>query len=327
MAKKQNQTFKVANTLITLGDTIEIVSKKDLDAPSGFQAFNTTKLLMDGIKEIRSVYYDEDLRMYDTGFDVHSPCNNSIPKEEKTALIKVYNELVRKPYEEAYRVDVDAVSEDFWGGNDSKKIKPFSLEIYTGRTFDTNKPNELFELFHILKQGFACEVGEKDPTLQRRANYCIKNNKKVQSLQEEKSEQKFEAMTTFKIMLDAFDPKKDDTLYTILEWIQLANIRGADKDTLKRTVIKLFDNEKFGYDNAKRFLEAYTMTQTELGKKEMEMFSMITKLYNKHKIEFKRQQYYLDGMLLGNHLKEAAKVATSNPETKKMIEEAYEKIA
>lgn len=317
--KNQKQIITVANTEITIGDVLEITPKRNLDAPSGFVEFGTSKLLMSGIKELRAVPFDEDRRVYDTGFDEDSICNRAMDKEGKKANITLFNSLIKEPYEKRFRVDANSTNDDFWAS--------YTYEIYTGKTFDTSKEKDLFDLFHALKQGRVCEQGEKDPTLQRAADYNIKNNKKVQTLKEQKSEDKFEAMATFKAILDAFDPKKDDSLYAILEWIQVPNVRGTDKETLKRVGIRLFDHEKNGYDNARRFLEAYEMSKGKEGADVMEMFSIITKLYNKQKIEYKRQQYWIDGTLLGNHLKEAATVATKDNSIKELILGAYEKIS
>ena len=125
-----------------------------------------------------------------------------------------------------FRVDASSHNEDFW--------LPYTYEVYTGKVFETSKPKDLFDLFHALQQGRLAEPGEKDSSIQRTANYCIKNNKKVQSLKEEKSENKFRAVATYMTLVDAFDPKKDDKLYSILEWNQATNIRGIDKEALKQ---------------------------------------------------------------------------------------------
>ena len=61
--KKDAVKFKIENTEIIIGDTYEIVGKLDRDAPDGFQKFNTTKVLMEGIKEIHSVPFDEISRI------------------------------------------------------------------------------------------------------------------------------------------------------------------------------------------------------------------------------------------------------------------------
>jgi hypothetical protein len=311
----KKQRIKVANTEIVIGETYEIIPKKDMDAPSGFQQFNTTKLLIEGIGEIRGIVFDETIRRWDTGFEVGSPCNKSLNFLGKDAQIKVYNDLIAKPYEEYFRIETDAINDEFWIS--------YNYKLFTGRQFDTKNPADLFDLFHALKQGKICEVGEKDATLQRSANYCIRSREKVITLQEERANDKAEAIFTFMTLLDALNDK-DDTLYTILEWMPLSNIRGAEKDVLKRTMLKLFEDAKLGYDNARRFLDAYEMTKSPTGMKEMELFSMLQKLSIKQKLEYKRQQYYLDGTLLGNTIKGSAKAAISNPEIRQLVVTAYE---
>jgi len=319
-------TIRVANTDIIIGSTYEIVGKLDRDAPDGFQTFNTTKLLMEGIGEIHSIPFDEDgTRRWDTGFEDASPCNFTMSKADKASLLLAYNKHIKQPYEDYYQIKVDATNNDFWGGNDSLGIRPYMYKVYTGRKFDTSRPDELFDLFHALKQGKICEIREKDPMLQRTAKYCVRNREKIISLQEEKQANKFDAIATFSTLFATLDPEKDDTLYCILEWMQVSQVRESDKETLKRSVMKLFESEKTGYDNAKRFLEAFEMTKNPATKDKMDIFSMLTKLHIKQKLEWKRQQYYLDNTLLGNHLKGAAENAILNPEIKDLITENYEK--
>lgn len=310
--------IKVANTEIVIGNIYEVIGKKDYNAPDGFQKFNTTKYLIPGIKEIRGVIYDDHQQRWDTGFEADSHCNKTIPASERAVLTEQYVKLVQQPYEKWSRKDTNATNDEFWNN--------YGFEIYTGKTFDTSHPKDLFDLFHALKQAKICEVGEKDYVLQK-ANYCIKNREQSIGLQEQKLLDKAEAFGTFMTLLDAHDPDKDDTLYTILEWMNITNIRGAEKEAIKRTVLKMFDNEKTGHDTILRFLEAYNMSKSDVQKEEMELFSMLNKLYVKRKIEFKRKQFYLEEVLLGNTLKIAAKSAFNNPELKEHIVNAFEEIA
>lgn len=317
-------TIKVANTDVHIGEVYEVVGKTDWDAPSGFIENNTSKLLMNGIKELRSVPYDEVLERFDTGFEMQSPCNFKIPNYEKEVLVSEYVRLIKVPYEEAYNKKTEAVNFDFWMGNNESDIKPYICEVYTGKTFDTKNPKDLFDLFHALTKGYVCEEGEKDADLQK-AKYCIKNKNKVISLQEERENDKFEATSVFSTLLKTVDADENDTLYTILEWMQISNIRGVDKTVLKRTFLKLLSNDKTGYDSAKRFLEAYNLSGSDKGREKMEIFAMLSKLQLKRKIEFKRNQYFLDEELLGNHLKGAAETALLKPDLRERIIEAYER--
>lgn len=316
-------TIKVANTDIHIGEVYEVVGKTDYDAPSGFIENNTSKLLMNGIKELRSVPFDDILERFDTGFEAQSPSNFRIPNYEKEALVSEYVRLIKIPYEKAYNKNTDAINFDFWMGN-NEDAKPYICEIYTGKSFDTKNPKDLFDLFHALNKGYICEEGEKDAELQK-AKYCIKNKNKVISLQEERENDKFEAISTFSTLLDTVDADENDTLYTILEWMQVSNIRGVDKPVLKRTFLKLLSNEKTGYDSAKRFLEAYNLSGSDKGREKMEVFAMLSKLQLKRKIEFKRNQYFLDDELLGNHLKGAAETALLKPDFREKIILAYER--
>ena len=180
-------------------------------------------------------------------------------------------------------------------------------------------------MFQALVQGRICEVGEKDATLQRTANYCIRNREKETSLKEERAETKFEAFAIFSTLLKA-DFKKDDTLISVLEWVGLTNIRETDKDTLKKTVLRMMEDPKNGYEFSERFVKAFNMTETNIGKEIMDLFSILQKLRTSNKIEVKRQQYYIDGIKIGNHLKEAAEVANKNPELKELILKTYEEL-
>lgn len=318
MAKKEISTIKVKNTEIVLGQTYEVIGKKDYDAPNGFQEHGTTKLLMKGISEIHSVPFSVTNNLWNSGFYEHAECNRSIKEAEKKALVSLYKKEIQLPFENLFNVNTSESNNDFWN--------EYMYEIYTNKSFDTSKPKDLFDLFHALQQGVICEVGEKDPTLQRTAKYCIRNIEKAISLQEEKTFNKAEAVSTFTAMLKAADFKKDDTLYTILEWMNISNIRGADKETVKRTVLKTFENTKNGYESCLRFLEAYNLSESENGKKEMEIFSVLNKLKNKRVLEFRKQQFYLDDELLGNNLKAVAKSALNNPDKYNKIITAYEKL-
>lgn len=326
MARKQaNPIIEVNGIDIIIGNTYEIIGKKDFSAPDGFQKFETTKYLIPGIKEVRSIPYDESQRRYDTGFEEYSNCNRSIPSLKRVPLVDTYVKHIKEPYERWSRESLDSTNEEFWGG--SSKKKPYMYDIYTGKTFDTNKIDELFDLFNILKQGAACKKGEKDPTLKASARYCIRDREKTVSLKEEKATNKAEATFTFMTLINALDPKKstDDTLYTILEWLQFTSVRNSDKEALKSMVLKRFDDPKTGYDTAEKFLQAYAMTKDESSREEMELFGLVSRLNGKGVFEYKRMQYFLNDKVIGNNLKGIAKKALTDESLKKELIDELEK--
>lgn len=311
--------LKVANTEFQLGDILEVTPKLDRDAPSGFQQFGTSKLLMKGIAEPFSISFDEDLQLWDTGFDEIHPSNNNIPIGQKSTVVKSYIEHIKEPYEEKFRKDLDSTNDEFWS--------TYIVDVYKGRRFDTNNEKDLLDLYLTLKNGKVCEEKETNYHL-RKANYNITNVKQVQTVQEKKEDTIFTAMGTLKVKLDAFDPKKDnDDIYTILEWINIANIRGSDKETVKKVILKQFTNEKTGYDTCRRFLNACEMFEDKTKKEVMENFSVLSKLSHKRKIEFKKRQYFINGQLLGNNLKEAAENIKNDDELRNLVTEAYKSIA
>lgn len=313
--KKDNRTtLKIANSTIVIGETYEVRPKVDYTAPDGMQRAGTTKLLHEGNAEVRGINFDENKRKWDTGFDESSLCNFDLLDSEKAATVKAFNSNIKEPYEKAYNVDCSSNNDEFWS--------EYTYEIYTNKSFNTEDVKDLFDLFQALKHGRLCEVGERDYALQK-ANYNIKNIDKVKSIEEERMADKFEAIATFSIMLNQ-DITKDDTLLAILEWLQITNVRGAEKSALRNIVMRMFDNPNSGYDFSRRFLEAVKLTDSAQGKKRMEIFSILQKLYLKNKIEQKRGVMYIDGHLLGNTLKEASQKALQNSEISDAIYLAYE---
>jgi len=310
-------TIKVMNTEFRIGDVLEVTPKLDLDAPSGFQQFNTSKLLMKGIAEVHSPVFDENLGMWDTGFETLHESNRQIPTSEKEVRVRSFVNNIQRPYEKRFRKDLSATNDDFWG--------TYTFEVHTGKSFDTNNEKELLELFFAIKDGVVCEVKETDYYL-KKAKYNITNKKEVQSLEDKKQDTKFEAMGTLKALLDSFKPNKEESIYTILEWINVSNVRGADKDTIKKAVLKFLDNSTKGYDNSRRFLDAYRMLQDPAKKEIMENFEVLNKLLQKRKIEYRKRQYFIDGLLLGNNLKEAAEKLNNEKELKDAVDKSYSAI-
>ena len=314
--KKDNEvTLKVANTEIKIGSTYEVIGKLDRSAPDGFQKNNTTKYLHEGNAEVRGIPYIEQNRKWDTGFDPFSLCNMDLLQDVRDEHVDLFNTYIKEPFEKEFQVDCSSVNNDFW--------RTYTYELYTNKSFNTENPKDLFDLFHALKQGRICEVGEKDPTLQK-ANYCVRNLEKAKSVEDQRVEDKYDAVAKFSVLVEALDPEKDDTLYTVLEWLQMPNVRNSDKDTLKKLVFKMFDQPN-GYDFARRFLDGLKLAKSEEGQKQMEYFSILQKLSYKNKLEFKRGTYYFEGIEVGANLKGGALKATKDPEFAVILQKAYEK--
>jgi hypothetical protein len=306
---KDKTEIKVFNTIITLGEKYKVTPKKDYNAPDGFIAFETTKLLMEGITEERSVPYDDSRKRWDTGFDLDSPCLATLKAEERASLVADYNEHILKPYEEYIGKKITSIDNDFWD--------EYNISIYTNKIFDTNNPKDLFDLYNAVQQGHLCNIDEKDGTLKLSAKYHIKNITEAISREDEKIKLKAEAEF---LMMSMLNDKKAMDVCTILEYNNFkSGLRSLSSDDLKLVILKEFSNKYKGVDNVKSFLDTYKMAQTEKGKETIEIFSYLKELSKHNKLEFRSNQYFYENNYIGNTLKTAASEVQKDPELKAKI--------
>ena len=316
--KENNITLRVANTDITIGNRYTIVGKPDLDAPKGFAEFETSKYLMTGIAEVHSVPWDSTMGCYDTSFDADSASNIGV----EDSLVKNYVTHFQNPYQTRFKKKLDSLNDDFWG---EAGDEGFSIRLYPEREFDTNNAKDRLELFQALKKGLICEKGEKDSALQR-AKYCIVDNNKKQNVKERRAKDKAQAFITLGNLIKDID--SDDSLYAILEWIGFPNPRMIKEEDLMTSVSIFFDNITTGQKNCEKFLEAYDSIENPERKLEMEYFSALSKLRHNNKLEYKRSQWYVKNVLLGNTIKAGALGAAQKDkkadEIRKAIQEELE---
>lgn len=307
--EKDTIEIKIANTKIRIGQSYEVIPKKDPDAPDGMQAKGTTKFLHEGNRENRAIDFDESRRAWNTGFYEQSRCLQNMLKEDEAELVK-YIKYIKEPYEKLYNVSCSETNNEFWDS--------YRYPLYTGQTFNTSDPKQLFDLFHALTKARICNPNEKDPEL-RKASYCIKNTEVEKTLEEERLEDKANAISKFMVLLET-DKEK---LYAVLEWIQMSDVRSVEDKVLRPTILRSFDNPATGYDFSRRFLEGLDMYDTEEGKQKMEYFIMCQKLLLKNKIERKNNSLFLNGKLLGNTVHEVAQKALNKEDISKMLKQEY----
>lgn len=311
----QPTEIKIANTLIEIGEIYELGHKFDGSASDGMQELGATKYPLEGVAEKRGIPFDENRNAFDTGFYEESICNGGMLKtENKKEVVRLYNQLVRDPFEKRMNVTCSESNIDFW--------KSYKYEVKVNKSFDTSDPIRLFELFHILKQGAACNEGEKDSVLQK-ARYTIKNLAATKNKEDKVLDDKIKAIFTFNTLLDSDIEKA----YTILEYLQASNPRAMQKDVLKRTYTRILDDTKKGGEFVRRFLEASDKYNTEIGKLEMQYFTMAQKLVQKGGIVKKAGSFFhKDGTYLANSTKDIG-IKASMPTEKdfaKIIEDLYE---
>lgn len=313
--RDSKKTFKVGNFEVELGKTYEVVGKIDYDAPDAFKLHKTTKYLIPGIGEERGISFDDSRNLWDTGFYVDSEVNNKIPKDIREEQVKNVNEWIKEPFEKRYNVSLgNTVQNTFWDS--------YTYSLYKGRVFDTTNPKDLLDLYLALQNGRICAENEKNATLKNDAKYCVRNREREITVLEERAETKMEAYAAFSTLLGR-DLKEDDTLFCILEWLNIPDIRNSDKDAIKKVVLRYFEDTRSGYEFAERFLKAFEETKTDVGTKKFQFFSMAQALIRARVIELKRREYFLNGDRLGASVKEIAESCVTNPEKAKKLDDAY----
>jgi hypothetical protein len=309
-------TFKVGNVEITLGNKYILDHKFDALAPEGgLRKIEATTYPFQGCGQFDCVLYDEDRRSFDTGFYNNSYSLSRIADaKEKETLVKLYNKHVKEPMEAYMSADLSQTS-DFW--------KSYKFEAYTNKDYDTNDPQQLFDLFYIILQGVACDKNEKDPFWRDSARFVITSPEKVKNKKKEQTKSKMQAITVLGTLADG----DKDTLDLILEYIGRDSAEKVSVDDIKLIYFEVFNDEKSGLKTAEDFMETYSKIESEYGKLELEYFYAINKLFKLRKIRKGKRGYVTEtDDFLGNSLKDIAKFClnqTSN--ASKLIEELIEK--
>lgn len=299
---KNDITFKVQNFEIKLGESYEITGKLDLDAPEGFRAHNTTKYLIGGIGDVRSVPFDDIRNLWDTGFDEDDESNQSVHPDERAARVKAFVDHIKKTYEKKYNVKLDNIDRP-----DSPWLN-FKIDLYKGRTFDTSNEKDRLELFLALQHYY---LHDKDDKSYKKSNasFNLINKIKVTDIKKDRYNNKLKALKVFNTLLDS----GLEDLYIILEWLGYSSVRNTPKENLLFSVMESFEAEE-GHIAISNFLDTYKMTQDNTKKEELEIFSLLNELRYKGKVKYERREFLLDGEVIGNSLKDASKRALANPD-------------
>jgi hypothetical protein len=313
---KKPTSLKIANTVIEFGKIYAVDHKFDGSAPSGMKELGATKYPIKGVEASEKVYFDENRNVFDTGFYVESQCNKGILQADNPEeLVRLYNEHIKEPYERRMSVNATESNLEFWD--------KFNYSVRVNKSYNTNDPVDMFELFHALKQGVICNKGEKNYSLQK-AQYNISNLEAIKSKEDDKFDNKMKAVNTFNLLFDA----DEDKLYTILEYLGAINPQATKKDVLKRTYQRQLSDDKVGAEAVTRFLEAVNKYNEPKGQLEMQYFSMCQKLYLAKKITKKAGTFFDEaGNQLANSIKDIARKCSSDLELdfREKIEDAYQK--
>lgn len=307
--------IRIANSEIELGKKYVLDHRFDASAPSYLKTIGATKYPFEDNHDIERVVFNEDFNMYDTGFDKSSPCLRIIKDEaEREELVKQYVKYIQKPYETLYNTKLSPNEDNtFW-------LK-YEMRAFVNKQFDTNKPQELMELFHLLNLGVICEKDEKSTMLKANARFTLISNESLKSKSKDKVKVKLETTNLFMTLL-----KGDrDKLNLILQWVDREDSSLVGDEDLSLTYYQVINGED-GVQFSEKFKKSYEEYDTPQGQEKMEWFYAISKLYQKRKIQKTKRGYMYGELFLGNTLQNVAEFCLNEKNSqheiiKQLIEE------
>lgn len=314
--KETKKEFKVGGVNIVMGQKYILDHKYDAGAPNGLKKIEATKFPFTGSGVSDCVAFDENKNLYDTGFYKQSNCLSHYSEEEKETWVPIYVNQIQKPYEEFRNSKLGAESQnDFW--------QSWRYDAYVNKEYDTNNPNELFELFQVIIQGVACEKNEKNPFYERSAQFTVSSPNITKNKAKEKTKARVKAINKLNILAEADKEKLD----LVLLYIKGESTDKVSAEDLQLIYFEVINDGKAGLDFAEKFNNAIDKYETETGKEEMQYFHAVNELHKFRKIKKERRGFVSeDGIFLGNTLQDIAKFCvqphtTQSEVIEKLIEE------
>lgn len=315
--QKSDNSIDVGHFKIVIGRSYVLENKPD-DFQKEFRDRGLTKMPFKGNGEIRQAPFDETVMTYNTGFDFSDSVNKGRNIKEDEILKAI--SLIKKPFEQFYKKDLDPTNDEFWGAD-----KLSMVELYPNRVFNTKNIKDLLDLYLALKHYWVVVKGDKDSKTLGVPYILVDQESQIDEVTKMVAKP-FDAIIKFNDMITT--PKELDKLYAVLDWTGvIKNSRNANKDVVKQQ----FQLQSQRVDFCTKFLDAVNDYETKPHvKEEMDNHSSLLDLYSRRKITVDKGKYYINGILIGNSLKEGAKILTEPESTKgklltDAIKEAFEK--
>lgn len=309
--KKEVSEFKVGGINIKIGEKYILDHVPDPNSKVG-----TKKFPFEGSGVSDCVNFDLQKNVFDTGFYDGSFCLQAYTPAEREELVPIYINQIKEPFEKFRNEDLNhSEKNEFW--------KKYRYEAKVNKEFDTNKPDDLFDLFQIIVQGLACDKNEKNPFYRSNAQFIVSNPQVTKNKNKERSKVKFDAIQKLAVLADGDKDKLD----LILNFVGREATDKVKKDDLKLIYFEVINDPKTGVDFAERFVEACEDYETPAGKERMEFFHAINKLFKLRKIKKDRRGFVTEHgeVFLGNTLQDISKFCLAKDSAQaKAIEELIE---
>lgn len=309
--KLSPNSLKVKDITIEKGCIYQVSPKYDGSAPDGFKKERTTKFLSSHGKNIEAVPFDTRMGVWDTGLYEESPCYAGMPKVEVKRLVNSLQESIVKPIEARLGIGkLDYKEENtFW--------LDYGIDLHRGRIFNTEQPDQLLQLFQVAIHGKVAPKGSDSNPNYREAQFCVENKEEAKTIQQENDTLEINAMGSFYSLLKG----EKDVLALVMNYVGIPLPGGKNLDEqVAASAFKVFvDHKSDGYTNKTNFLKAVKLSGEKTGYKELAFYEKIQKLIRKKKIEKERENFLLDGDVLGTNPKEIAKKVARNAELQERI--------
>ncbi len=308
MAKSERKFLFSINDFDVHSDSVYVVNdKRDLDAPSGYINVGVSKLPSRGVGETFQVRFESRdngrTGVWDTGFDEYSPCYKSRSIEEARSVVKGLKTNLLTPYRK-----VIGVEDAFEKTNEAFFLKT-RFHIYSGKTYNTNDPVDLMELYFGLLTNQLTPKGQEGNSKFNDSSYIVIDINKNMTTKVSRTIEKFKAIGSFQGMLKA----DRERLMSILEYTGTSFSNTVDDNTL----ITMFSEYLDGgvKDNRVEIFNGLVdETETESGMEKVYLYRAL-KLESKKpntKITKSGGVYFYDGMELGPELKSSVENITKN---------------
>lgn len=292
------------NGLRIYKDTLYIITgKKDEAAPTGMVELGISKMPFPGNSAVCYCRFDRDSNVYDTGFYLNSACYRGWDQAKREAECERRVRNIMRPYMEVVNNPLDQSDTAFW---DNKGVV-----LYSGRTFNTNDPTQLFELY-IAMTSFSLTPKELDGDPRFiESMYCVEDKSVSIDIKALRAQYKVDSITRFNTSLAGSDVDRDFILDLCL-YLDIITRTDLDDDGFYKYMFSDWCDRNVS--NVELFVEAYDRFMEEDARDIPKYHRMIRHLVSKGIIKSTAEGLSLDGFLLGRDMKGAAMRLASDKE-------------
>lgn len=317
MSNKKELVFEINGFQIKTNSLYKIIGKEDASAPSGFVEEGVTKLPSEGVaNSVPCRYHIIDAAtkqgVWDTGLHEASPCYHDKSTEEVKAIVSNLRKYIVNPYKKVNgkSQDLDHNDDEFWVN--------FSVNLFNGRVFNTNKVKDLLDLFLAVNNYSLTPKGKEGDPKFKTSDYSIVDIEKATDFKKQKASDKMNAVMNF-VKLEA---KNRTLLLNLLYYNELKVSDSIDPQTLNFSFQEWLERKP---QNPTLFNSSYEkVTEDVKFEEKVNLFKKLNVLFKAEKGVTKKTngKYYFRDVELGTDLKHAAEnllVDTELSETKQEI--------